>query len=85
MTDLLDAVLMVERGIPDASVIPLDRSACLLGKSLESSVVIDDPYVSRRHAQIKLERDNFQIQDLGSKNVTFVNGARLARRSHTLA
>ena len=84
MTDLLDAVPMVEQGIPDASVIPLDQSACLLGKSPEASVVIDDPYVSRRDAQITREQDRFRIEDLKSKNGTFVNGARPASRSHTL-
>ena len=84
MTDLLDAVLMVEQGIPDASVIPLDQSACLLGKSPEASIVIDDPYVSRRHAQITRDQDRFRIEDLKSKNGTFVNGARLSSRSHIL-
>ena len=49
MTDLLDAVPMVEQGIPDASVIPLDQSACLLGKSPEASVPDRGPEKQERY------------------------------------
>ena len=72
-----DAIVVVKRGIPNVGVIPLDQNACLLGKSPSASVVIENPYISRKHAQITKGSETFEIQDLGSKNGTFVNGARV--------
>lgn len=34
--------------------------------------------VSRRHARFLLKRDEFHLEDLGSKNGTFINGQKLA-------
>jgi len=84
MSDQPEAILIVERGIRDASVIPLDRNICILGKSPSAYIFIDNPYVSRRHAQILRQGERFEIQDLGSKNGTFVNGVRLGSESHRL-
>ena len=78
MTSHPGAMLMVERGIDDASVIPLDQSVCMIGKSTSADIFADNPYVSRRHAQIVLQGGHFEFSDLGSKNGTFLNGARLS-------
>lgn len=40
-------------------------------------MAFDNPFVSRRHAQIRYSNPDYIIQDLGSKNGTFVDGARL--------
>lgn len=48
-----------------------------VGRARESAVWIDDPAVSRRHAQITVARDVVTLQDLGSKNGTHLNGRRL--------
>ena len=77
MPDQPDAMLVVERGIPEVSVIPLDQSRLVLGKTPDADIIIDNPYVSRRHARITLDIKQCEIQDLGSKNGTFVNGVRL--------
>ena len=84
MSDQPEAILIVERGIRDASVIPLDQNICILGKSPSAYIFIDNPYVSRRHAQILRQGERFEIRDLGSKNGTFVNGVRLGGESHRL-
>ena len=78
------AVLVVEQGIGDVSVIPLDQATLLLGKAPSSDFVVDNPYVSRQHAEIRRERGGYLIRDLSSKNGTFVNGARLASDGHWL-
>jgi DNA-binding response OmpR family regulator len=39
--------------------------------------VIDDRWVSRYHAQVRREGEGYVIQDLDSKNGTFVNGRRI--------
>jgi pSer/pThr/pTyr-binding forkhead associated (FHA) protein len=43
----------------------------------EADLVVDDPQVSRRHATVRPAGDRLEIEDLGSLNGTWVNGARL--------
>jgi pSer/pThr/pTyr-binding forkhead associated (FHA) protein len=40
-------------------------------------VWIDDESVSRRHARIRVQADSAVLEDLGSKNGTFLGGNRL--------
>ena len=54
-----------------------------VGRSPEATVMIDDPGVSRVHARIRRsDAGTFEVEDLGSKNGTFLNGARI---EHALA
>lgn len=69
-----DAVLVVEIGGNEVKVIPLDQPTFILGNSPSVDIVLDNPYISRRHAQIVLENGGFHIQDLSSKNGTGING-----------
>ncbi len=49
-----------------------------IGRSRKNNqVVLDDATVSRQHAKIKLEDDNFYLYDLGSANGTFVNDEQI--------
>ena len=84
MADHPEAMLVVERGINDYSVIPLDLPSCILGKAASATVLLSNPYVSRRHALISRRRDHFEIEDLESKNGTLVNGKRLASGAQRL-
>jgi len=79
-----EAVLVVEHGIEDMSVIALDQPILMLGKSGSADVVLDNPYVSRQHVEIRRERGGYLIRDLASKNGTFINGARLTADVHWL-
>jgi two-component system cell cycle response regulator len=45
----------------------------LLGRDKSVEIQIEDANVSRQHAQISREGDKMYIQDLGSRNGTFVN------------
>ncbi|HKB08867.1 MAG TPA: FHA domain-containing protein [Candidatus Polarisedimenticolia bacterium] len=48
----------------------------------ECDIVLDDEKVSRKHASIVIIRENqYAVQDLASRNGTFVNGIRLTRRN----
>jgi len=49
----------------------------LIGRDEESVVWIDDFDVSRRHARIVIDGAGARLEDLGSKNGTFVDGRRL--------
>ncbi|HEY1783996.1 MAG TPA: FHA domain-containing protein, partial [Pirellulales bacterium] len=52
--------------------IPGDRA--VLGRHPECDIVLDAAAVSRQHAQIVQEGHDFYIEDLHSRNGTFVNG-----------
>jgi len=51
----------------------------LLGRTHEATVWIDSVGVSRRHARVIVSEAEALVEDLGSKNGTFVNGVRLTR------
>lgn len=57
--------------------IPLAQGENLIGRDAVAVVRIDTPEVSRRHAQIIVDGGVATLEDLGSKNGTFLNGERL--------
>lgn len=50
----------------------------IIGRSVGSTIRIDDTEVSRRHAEISFHDGNFRITDLASANGTFLDGERIA-------
>jgi hypothetical protein len=52
----------------------LDRPLTRLGRRLDNDLVLDDPGVSREHAQIRWRFGRFVVIDLNSRGGTFVNG-----------
>lgn len=62
-----------------------NKSSLLLGRDAVScDLVIDDVSVSRRHAQIELQANKLTLQDLGSKNGTFVNDTNIRSMPNSL-
>jgi hypothetical protein len=57
--------------------IALGEGQHVLGRAPDASVWIDSTKVSRHHARIVISRDAAVIEDLGSKNGTFLGGKRL--------
>ncbi|HET9624688.1 MAG TPA: FHA domain-containing protein [Kofleriaceae bacterium] len=58
-------------------------SRVLLGRSAVCSVVIEDPRVSAEHAVITWSGQCWEVRDLGSRNGTSLDGARLAPGART--
>ncbi|MEZ4240349.1 MAG: FHA domain-containing protein [Myxococcota bacterium] len=48
-----------------------------IGRSPENAVVISDEGVSRYHGRLLFENGSLWLQDAGSRNGVFVNGARV--------
>lgn len=50
-----------------------------VGRLDSCDVVLDDPLVSRHHAQLRFRDGRWILRDLGSTNGTFLNGLRIGR------
>ncbi len=57
----------------------LEKSEIVLGRSRDCDVRLEDPNVSRRHAEIRREDGAYWVVDLGSTNGIEVNGRRVDR------
>jgi hypothetical protein len=55
----------------------LGSNGAVIGRSREADVVIDDPNVSRRHAEVRPSGGSWIVRDLGSTNGVKVNGRRI--------
>lgn len=55
----------------------LSGDVVTLGRSRECDAVVDDPNISRRHAELRPRGDDWTIHDLGSTNGIKVNGRRV--------
>jgi pSer/pThr/pTyr-binding forkhead associated (FHA) protein len=53
---------------------PLTTSPLLIGRDETADIRVDEPLVSRAHARIERRGDTYVVLDLGSTNLTRVNG-----------
>jgi DNA-binding winged helix-turn-helix (wHTH) protein len=74
----LDAVYTLVWGTREIALDPGDN---LVGRGREALIWIDDASVSRRHARISIGPSGATIEDLGSKNGTYVGGRKLHKPS----
>ncbi len=57
----------------------LDKNRAVLGRSRDADVQIEDPNVSRRHAEVVQQGSAWWVIDLGSTNGVEVDGRRVQR------
>ena len=67
------ALLVVKRGPNAGSRFLLDQPTTSAGRHPDSDIFLDDVTVSRRHAEFRLDGNEFQGVDVGSLNGTYVN------------
>jgi pSer/pThr/pTyr-binding forkhead associated (FHA) protein len=67
------ALLVVKRGPNAGSRFLLDQPTTSAGRHPDSDIFLDDVTVSRRHAEFRLDSDEFQVVDVGCLNGTYVN------------
>jgi hypothetical protein len=68
--------------LPDGRRVPIADEIVTIGRLPECAIALDDPNVSRRHAQIRRDGSYVVIVDLGSTNGMKVNGVIV--REHRL-
>jgi pSer/pThr/pTyr-binding forkhead associated (FHA) protein len=73
-------VVLKSPAIPEGTTYELDASALTIGRGGQNDVPIEeDEFASARHARFEPRRDGVWVQDRGSTNGTYVNGAQLDR------
>jgi pSer/pThr/pTyr-binding forkhead associated (FHA) protein len=73
-------IVLKSPAIPEGTTYELDASALTIGRGGQNDVPIEeDEFASARHARFEPRRDGVWVQDRGSTNGTYVNGAQLDR------
>lgn len=61
---------------PAGSVFRLD-AITTLGRNVNNTIVVDDPFASTEHAVLTYRGRTWYVEDAGSTNGTYVNGGRI--------
>jgi pSer/pThr/pTyr-binding forkhead associated (FHA) protein len=60
---------------PDVTAVHrLNQPVTVLGRAADADCVVDDPEVSGRHCELRVDAGHCFVVDLGSRNGTLVNG-----------
>ncbi len=71
------AVLQVIQGLTPGLEFEIVPPRAVLGRHPECNIILDVGAISRQHAQISLMGDDYFVEDLHSRNGTFVNGQEI--------
>jgi hypothetical protein len=71
-------MLILQRGEEPGLTWSLGRQTLTIGRNVDCDIVLDDRQVSRFHARIGWREDHYELEDLGSKNGTHLNGRDVA-------
>jgi len=77
-TAVRSCICRVTLGDRVTAEVPLGARPIAVGAGRECDLVLEDPQVSRRHAELALAPEGIRVRDLGSTNGTFWQGSRLA-------
>ncbi|MBM4465178.1 MAG: FHA domain-containing protein [Chloroflexi bacterium] len=66
--------LIMQEGQEAGRSWPVEKDRVTIGRSEDCDVVLIERQVSRRHAQIRRLDGQYVLEDLGSRNGTYVNG-----------
>ena len=64
-----------------SNVYPLMDDECTIGRDASNKIAIQDGSISSNHARITRTGDGFFIEDVGSRNGTFVNGEKTSQKT----
>jgi predicted component of type VI protein secretion system len=69
---------VMRSGPTPGKVYLLEDAEATVGRDNSNTIAINDAEISRKHAKLELRGMSYVIQDLGSTNGTFINGARIS-------
>ncbi len=68
------AILRALKGANPGQLFPIEGEAAVLGRHPECSIVLEAAAVSRQHARIVNVGGNYFVEDLASRNGTYLTG-----------
>ncbi len=68
-----EAALVLIYGLDLGRKFNLEKKSIIIGRSSKSDIQVDQESVSRSHAKIVQDGENFVLSDLGSTNGTYIN------------
>jgi len=77
-TDVKASLILVIKG-EEEEIYFLTKNETTIGRLEGNDIIIPDPSVSRHHAVIKIENNNFFVLDLESTNGTWLDGKRIGK------
>ncbi len=72
----MPTVIVESPALPTTGRVPFEQ-ALSIGRSPDSDLQILDGHISKRHAILRSNAEEFLVEDLGSRNGTFLNGKRI--------
>jgi two-component system, cell cycle response regulator len=73
------AMLLRMDGVGAGQVVSVAQTPFSLGRHATNKLPIDDDSISRFHARFVSEEGEYYVEDLGSRNGTFIQGKRITR------
>ena len=70
-------VFMISQGNQAGLSADLAGGVVMIGRGADCQLILDDDYVSTRHARVVSTPNGIYVEDLGSTNGTYVNGQRI--------
>ena len=74
------AVLRTLHGENPGQLIPLESGSAVLGRHPDCDIVLESGSVSRQHARVTRVGGDYYVEDLHSRNGTFLNGRAVVDR-----
>jgi pSer/pThr/pTyr-binding forkhead associated (FHA) protein len=71
------SVLVVTQGALSGTSVRLGEGAVTMGRAQDSTIVLDDDYVSSRHARVFPRDGQWYVEDVGSTNGTYLDRTKV--------
>ena len=75
----MPSTLVVTQGALSGTTVRLGDQPVTLGRSQESTIVLDDDYVSGRHARFYQRDGQWLVEDMGSTNGTYLDRTKVTQ------